>query len=129
MVSQQWAWSFAHPGPDGILGTADDVKEVDELHLEVDKLYHYHLESRDVVHSFSIPVFRLKQDAIPGRIITGWFQATMTGEWDIQCAEICGLGHGIMAARVIIEGPEQHAKWLSERSPKTTTTLAAVLPR
>ena len=61
----------------------------------MDKLYHYKLEA-----------FRLKQDAIPGRVITGWFQPTETGEYDIQCAEICGIGHGLMGARVHIETPE-----------------------
>ena len=79
MVAQQWAWSFVHPGPDGQLDTADDIKTVDELHVKVDTLYHFKLESRDVLHSFSVPVFRLKQDVIPGRVITGWFQPTQTG--------------------------------------------------
>jgi len=113
VMSQQWAWSFEHPGPDGELGTDDDVRTVDDLHLVVDKTYHFKLRSRDVLHSFSIPVFRLKQDAIPGREITGWFQPTKTGTYDIQCAEMCGIGHGIMGARVIIETPEEHEAWLA----------------
>ena len=96
IVAQQWAWSFVHPGPDGKLDTPDDIRTVDELHLEVGKNYHYLLEARDVLHSLSIPVFRLKQDAIPGRVVTGWFRPTVTGEHDIQCAEICGVGHGLM---------------------------------
>src|SRR5262245_47421098 len=112
IVAQQWAWSFVDPGPDGRLDTADDVKTVDELHLEVDKTYHYELEARDVLHSLSIPVFRLKQDAIPGRVVTGWFRPIKTGTHDIQCAEICGIGHGLMPARVVIETPEQHTAWL-----------------
>ncbi len=61
--------------------------------------YIYELQARDVLHDFSVPVFRLKQDAIPGRVIKGWFQATETGEFDIQCAEICGIGHGIMRGK------------------------------
>ena len=60
-------------------------------------------KSRDVLHNFSVPVFRLKQDSIPGRVITGWFEPTVTGEHDIQCAEICGIGHGLMPARIHIE--------------------------
>ncbi len=112
IVAQQWAWSFVDPGADGRLDTADDVKTVDELHLEVDKTYHYELEARDVLHSLSIPVFRLKQDAIPGRIVTGWFRPIKTGTHDIQCAEICGIGHALMPARVVIETPEQHTAWL-----------------
>lgn len=112
LVGQQWAWSFQHPGPDGELDTDDDIKTVDELHITVDTIYHYKLESRDVMHSFSVPVFRLKQDALPGRVITGWWEATKTGEWDIQCAEMCGIGHGIMAARIFVETPEEHEAWM-----------------
>ena len=117
VVGQQWAWSFVHPGPDKKLGTADDIKTVDELHVEVDQVYHIKMEARDVLHSFSVPVFRLKQDVIPGRIITGWFEATKTGTYDIQCAEICGIGHGVMAGRIVIESAEQHAAWVAEQSP------------
>ncbi len=113
VIGQQWAWTFQHPGPDNELDTDDDIFTVDELHVEVEKTYHFRLEARDVIHSFSIPVFRLKQDAIPGRSITGWFRAIETGEFDIQCAEICGIGHGVMAARIHIEDAEQHAAWIT----------------
>ena len=75
-----------------------------------------------MLHNFSVPVFRLKQDAIPGRVITGWFEATGTGSYDIQCAEICGYGHGLMVGRIVIETPEQHAAWMAEHA---TTKLAA----
>ena len=75
-----------------------------------------------MLHSFSVPVFRLKQDAVPGRTITGWFKPIITGEHDIQCAEICGIGHGIMGAKVFLETPEQHAAWMQQN---TTTSLAA----
>ena len=125
VIGQQWAWSFVHPGPDGQLDTADDIATVDELHLQADTLYHYKLEARDVLHSFSVPIFRLKQDAIPGRVITGWFKPTLTGSYDIQCAEICGIGHGVMAARIFIETPEQHAAWMAAKSP---LALAAAPP-
>jgi len=124
VVAQQWAWSFVHPGPDGQIDTADDIKTVDELHVKVDTLYHFKLESRDVLHSFSVPVFRLKQDVIPGRVITGWFQPTLTGSFDIQCAEICGIGHGMMAGRIVIESPEPHAAWIAAQ---TSSQLAANL--
>jgi cytochrome c oxidase subunit 2 len=117
IIGQQWAWSFVHPGPDNLLDTADDIKTVDELHLEVGKTYVYELQARDVLHSFSIPVFRLKQDAVPGRVIKGWFQPTRTGTYDLQCAEICGIGHGVMAARVMIHTPAEHAAWLGQPAP------------
>jgi len=118
VISQQWAWTFVHPGPDGVLDTADDIKTIDELHVEIDKTYHYELESKDVLHDFSVPVFRLKQDAVPGRTITGWFKPTKTGEFDIQCAEMCGIAHGIMVARLYIEDAATHQAWVSNPVPQ-----------
>ena len=126
VIAQQWAWTFVHPGPDGSLNTKDDIVTIDELHVEVGKTYHFQLEATDVVHSFSVPVFRLKQDTIPGRTIKGWFKPTQVGESDIQCAEICGIGHGMMAARIHIESPKQHAAWLdSKTSSKQLAATAA----
>lgn len=125
IIGQQWAWTFVHPGPDGELDTDDDIATVDELHVEIGKTYHYQLESVDVLHSFSVPVFRLKQDAVPGRRIVGWFEATKPGVHDIQCAEMCGIGHGIMGARIHMETAEQHAGWLRDNAPPSA--LAANL--
>jgi len=126
VVGQQWAWSFDHPGPDGQLDTPDDIRTVDELHVESGKLIHFKLVSKDVLHSFSVPAFRLKQDVIPGREIIGWFEATRPGTYDIQCAEICGIGHALMPARVVVETPAQHAAWIASQRP---LTLAAATPR
>jgi cytochrome c oxidase subunit 2 len=126
ITGQQWAWSFVHPGPDGQLDTSDDIATVDELHLQVDTLYHYKLDARDVLHSFSVPAFRLKQDAVPGRVITGWFEPTLTGTFDLQCAEICGIGHGLMVARIVVESPEEHAAWMAQRIP--ISLVAASFP-
>ncbi len=117
IIGQQWAWSFVHPGKDGMLDTDDDIKTVDELHIVADEPYVAELEARDVIHSFAVPGIRLKQDAIPGRVIRGWWQATESGEYDIQCAEICGIGHGVMAARIIIEERDAHAKWIAANTP------------
>ncbi len=117
IIGQQWTWTFVHPGPDKELGTADDIAKVNELHLKVGTTYHFKLEARDVVHSFSVPVFRLKQDAIPGRVITGWFEPTLTGEFDIQCAEMCGIGHGLMGAKLSVESAAEHAAWVASESP------------
>jgi cytochrome c oxidase subunit 2 len=126
IIGQQWAWSFVHPGPDNVLDTADDIKTVDELHIEVGKTYVYELQARDVLHSFSVPVFRLKQDAVPGRVIKGWFKATKTGTFDLQCAEICGIGHGIMAAKVLVHTPAEQAAWMGLPAPAQPVQLAAV---
>jgi len=125
IISQQWAWTFVHPGADGKLGSPDDIYKVNELRLQKDVVYHYHLEATDVMHDFSVPVFRLKQDAIPGRIITGWFTPTMTGEFDIQCAEICGIGHGLMPGRLIVEEAAAHSAWVAEHTPLQVAALPA----
>ncbi|MDW8362848.1 MAG: hypothetical protein RMK74_10635 [Myxococcales bacterium] len=125
IVAQQWAWTFVHPGPDNRLDTEDDIALVDELRLERGRTYQYELTSRDVLHSFSVPIFRLKQDAIPGRVIRGWFTPTLNGTYDIQCAEICGIGHGIMNARVVVEPPAQHAAWLRAHRREPALALAA----
>lgn len=117
ITGQQWAWVFEHPGADGQLDTADDIVMLDELHVENGKTYHFKLESRDVLHSFSVPVFRLKQDAIPGRTITGWFQPTVAGTFDIQCAEICGIGHGVMAGQIFVEDSDTHRAWIAANTP------------
>jgi cytochrome c oxidase subunit 2 len=116
VVAQQWAWTFVHPGADGKLDTQDDIAKVNEMHVQVDRLHHVKLESKDVLHSFSVPVFRLKQDVIPGRVITGWFTPTKTGSYDIQCTEICGIGHALMPAKIVIETADQHAAWVAQNS-------------
>ncbi len=123
VIAQQWAWTFVHAGPDGKLDTPDDIRTIDELHVEVNKTYEFELQSRDTLHSFSIPVFRLKQDAIPGRTIKGWFKPIITGGYMIQCTEICGIGHAIMGARVFISKPDEHAEWVKTHAP-----LAAAAP-
>jgi len=120
-VGHQWAWRFVHSGPDGKLDTADDIETIDELHVVVGKTYHVKLSSADVLHSFSVPVFRLKQDAIPGREVTAWFKPIKTGEWDVQCTEICGIGHGIMGARIKVETEEEYQAWLATKKPIGTT--------
>ncbi len=127
VYAQQWAWSFQEAGPDGVMDTADDIRTVGDLHVLVNATYHFDLMSRDVVHSFAVPAFRLKQDALPGRTITGWFRADRVGTYDIQCTQICGIGHALMAGHVIVETPQQHAAWLrSEANP--SAAQAATLP-
>lgn len=127
VFSQQFSWSFQDPGPDGVLDTADDLRTVDELHVISDTTYHFELQSADVVHSFSVPAFRLKQDAIPGRTITGWFRATRPGTYDIQCTQMCGIGHALMAGRIVVEDSQAYAAW-AERvwtPPQVTKTFGS----
>lgn len=126
VIGQQWAWVFVDPGLDGQFDTADDIRTVDEMHIKSGTLYHYKLYSRDVLHSFSIPAFRLKHDAIPGRIITGWFKSDRPGVYDIQCNEICGIGHGIMGARLYVDTPPLFGAWLNKNT--VPAALAAPTP-
>jgi cytochrome c oxidase subunit 2 len=128
VIGQQWAWSFQQAGPDGVMDTADDIRSVGELHVKVDTTYHFDLISRDVVHSFAVPAFRLKQDALPGRTITGWFRPNKVGTYDIQCTQMCGLGHGLMAGRIIVETAQDHAAWLMRNASPATAGLPPAAP-
>ena len=126
VIGQQWAWVFQHPGADNELDTDDDIFTTDELHVQNDRTYHFQLQSRDVMHSFSVPEFRLKQDAVPGRTITGWFTPIKAGIWDIQCAEMCGVAHGIMRAAIHVESAEDHDEWMLQNTPSKSLV---VLPK
>jgi len=126
VIGQQWAWTFVHAGADGKLDTGDDIVTTDDMHVEVGKTYHFLLESKDVLHSFSVPVFRLKQDVVPGRTITGWFKPIKTGAYDIQCAEICGIGHGVMSGRIHIETAAEHEAWVQGNTPVAAAPADAV---
>jgi len=117
VIGQQWAWVFQQPGADNRLDTPDDIFTTDDLYVQNDRTYHFQLTSRDVLHDFSVPVFRLKQDAVPGRTITGWFRPTRAGTFDIQCAEICGIGHGVMAGRIHVQDAADHAAWIAANTP------------
>jgi cytochrome c oxidase subunit 2 len=117
VVAQQWAWTFQDPGADNTLDTADDIRTTDVQHLEVGKTYHFLLDSKDVLHSYFIPAFRLKHDAVPGRIHTGWYKPTKAGDYEILCAEICGIGHGVMGAKLVVQTPEAHAEWIAANTP------------
>ena len=126
VIGQQWAWSFQQAGADGVMDTPDDIRSVGELHVKINTTYHFELMSRDVVHSFAVPAFRLKQDALPGRTITGWFRPNRLGTYDIQCTQMCGLGHALMAGRIVVETPQDHAAWLMRNSNPAVAGLQAL---
>jgi cytochrome c oxidase subunit 2 len=113
---EQWAWRFTYPGADGRFDTADDVQTVNELHVPVDKVVLFELGARDVLHSLWIPELRLKQDAVPGRTIRGWFRATREGQYEVICAEICGIAHTLMKGRLHVDSPADYARWLEARA-------------
>jgi cytochrome c oxidase subunit 2 len=114
-AGKQFNWEFTYPGPDGRFGTEDDLQLDNDLHVPVGKPVRVILTSKDVIHSFFLPHFRLKQDAMPGREIPVWFEATKTGEFEIPCAELCGFGHSGMKGLVYVHTPEDYQKWIKER--------------
>ncbi|HEV8612484.1 MAG TPA: cytochrome c oxidase subunit II [Gemmatimonadales bacterium] len=114
---KQFEWNFIYPGPDGKFDTADDITRRNQLHVPSGQPVVVTLESEDVIHSFSIPAFRIKQDAVPGMHIRAWFQATEPGVYELGCAELCGLGHYKMRAVVTVLSAEEYRHWLGEQSP------------
>jgi cytochrome c oxidase subunit II len=117
---KQFEWQMTYSGPDGQLGTADDFTVRNQLHIPVDHPVVVHLTSEDVIHSFFVPEFRVKQDAVPGMTINVWFQATKTGEYEIGCAELCGMGHYRMRARVFVHTPDEFNAWLAQAAKGET---------
>ena len=113
--AKQFNWEITYPGPDGKFGTADDVTIENEMHVPVNKVVRLELTSKDVIHSFFVPTMRLKQDAVPGRIINVWFEATETGQYEIPCAELCGFGHSGMKGNLTVQSQEDFDKWLKDQ--------------
>ncbi len=113
--ANQFEWNATYAGPDGELGTADDIEApINILHFPVGKPVIVELQSTDVLHSFFIPVLRVKQDVVPGRPSRVWFQAIAEGEYELACAELCGLGHYRMRGFVTLESEEKFDAWLEE---------------
>ena len=110
--AEQFAWNVRYAGADGQFGTDDDVETINQLHLPVNQVVLVHLTSKDVIHSFFLPQFRLKRDAVPGLTGRVWLQATKTGNFEIVCAELCGLGHYRMRGFLTIESLEEFQQWL-----------------
>ena len=113
---KQFEWNITYPGADGRLGTADDFVKRNQLHIPVNTKVRATLESEDVIHSFFLPNFRLKQDAVPGMRIPIWFDATKTGTWEIACAELCGLGHYRMKGTVTVHTAEEFNTWQAQQA-------------
>jgi cytochrome c oxidase subunit 2 len=92
--------------------TQDDIITVNELHLPVGRPVVVYITSKDVIHSFSLPNLRVKQDAVPGLEIPVWFEATDTGRFDIGCAQLCGLGHYRRHGWITIHTSEEYNDWI-----------------
>jgi cytochrome c oxidase subunit 2 len=105
VMGKQWMWEFSYPdGPNGL----------NALHVPKGRPVRLLITSRDVIHSFFVPAFRIKQDAVPGRYSEIWFEATKTGTFQVLCAEYCGLDHSMMRAEVVVHAPEEFEEWLTQ---------------
>lgn len=137
--AEQYAWNIHYPGPDGMFGKQsleffdkqanpmgldpndpfgkDDFTTINQLYLPIGKPAVINLTSRDVIHSFFIPVMRVKQDAIPGMSIPLWFTPTKTGKWEIACAQLCGIGHYNMKGYITVQSEEAFQSWYDSQVP------------
>lgn len=136
VVAQQFVWNIHYPGRDrqfgrtdsGLVSDAnplgldltdpsarDDIVTVNQLHFPVNRPVLIYLSSKDVIHSFSIPVLRVKQDTVPGVTIPVWFQAKATGQFEIACAQLCGVGHTLMRGFVSADTEEAFEAWMREQ--------------
>ena len=119
VAAKQFNWEVSYAGADAKLGTDDDVKFDNDIHVPVNKPIRVQLSSKDVIHSFFLPNLRLKQDAVPGRTILVWFEAIKPGKYELPCAELCGFGHSGMKGWLYVHTPEDYKKWADENlAPK-----------
>jgi cytochrome c oxidase subunit 2 len=138
VVGQQWQWSYRLPGEDGVLGKTNprligpdnplgldpnDPKSADDiiidggaLHLPLNRPVEVKLRAIDVLHSFYVPEFRAKMDMVPGTVTRLWFTPTRSGDFQIICAELCGVAHAYMRGEVVVEEEAQYGAWLEQQS-------------
>ena len=136
-VGQQWHWSFRFPGEDGEFGNVgirhmtpenafgldpDDPSGQDDIlvaspivHLPVDQPVRAWLRSKDVLHDFAVPQFRVKMDLVPGHVSYAWFTPTVVGEYEILCEELCGMAHHTMRGRVVVQERADFEAWLDDQ--------------
>jgi cytochrome c oxidase subunit 2 len=138
VVGEQFAWNIHYPGADRRFGRTDiklvsadnplgldrtdadakdDITTINQMNLPINRPVIVHLSSKDVIHSFGLPQMRVKQDAIPGIVHNVWFTPTMTGEWEIACSQLCGLGHYRMRGFYTIQSDSDFQAWLKENGP------------
>jgi len=104
VVAKQWMWRIQHPS---------GAREIDELHVPAHTDVRLAMTSEDVIHDLYLPALRLKQDILPDRYTYLWFNADKTGIYHLTCAEFCGTDHSVMAGRLVIDTPEDYARWTS----------------
>jgi cytochrome c oxidase subunit 2 len=104
VVAKQWMWKLEH---------AEGQREINELHVPVGRDVKLIMTSQDVIHSFYIPAFRVKQDVLPGRYTVEWFRATKPGVYHLFCAEYCGTQHSGMVGDIVVQEPAQYEAWMN----------------
>jgi cytochrome c oxidase subunit II len=111
VVAKQWMWKIQH---------VDGKREINELHVPVGETVKLTMTSEDVIHSFYVPAFRVKQDVVPGRYVTEWFRPTKAGTYHLFCAEFCGADHSAMGGKIIVMNPPEYQAWLGTGNPGET---------
>lgn len=122
VTARQFEWRLRYPGPDGKLGTMDDIYHVNDMHIPANEEVLIHLKSMDVLHDLFLPHLRIKQDAVPGMSIPVWFKAKDVGTFDLVCAELCGWGHYKMKGRVTIQSRAEYDQWLERMAVEQAAT-------
>jgi cytochrome c oxidase subunit 2 len=115
VTAKQWLWQFKYP---------DGKQQVNEVRVPVGKPVKFVMTSSDVIHSFFLPAFRIKQDVLPGRYTYLWVQPLEEGKYDIFCAEYCGTGHSVMRAVMVVMGQEDYEHWIAQEEKPETLSLA-----
>ncbi|HLW59326.1 MAG TPA: cytochrome c oxidase subunit II [bacterium] len=137
VTGRQFFWYIRYPGPDGKLARTDptlvsqsnplgldpndpatktNLVVTNELHLVVDRPVEVRIRSIDVIHSFFLPNFRVKQDAVPGRTVDIWFTPDKPGSYQIACAQLCGVGHYTMRGNVTVQSQDAFDQWLQQQA-------------
>lgn len=120
VFSQQFAWSFGYPGKDYAFSEG-------ELHVPVGRQVHFKLHSLDVIHSFWVPEWRIKKDAVPGLVTTAKVTPDKEGTYQLVCTELCGFGHAAMRAKVVVESPAKFREWVEGLKRKTPDSFLQVV--
>lgn len=115
VVGKQWMWKIEH---------AEGNREINELHVPLGQAVKLTMTSEDVIHSFFIPAFRVKQDVVPGRYVTEWFRPAKVGTYHLFCAEYCGADHSLMGGSVYVMKPQDYATWLTSGAPRDNLAAA-----
>lgn len=106
VTGKQWMWKFEHP---------NGAREIDTLHIPVNRVIELEMSSVDVIHDFDVPAFRVKHDVVPGTHMHLWFEPTRVGSYDLYCNQFCGLGHSKMRGQIVVMKQDEYANWLQHQ--------------